>query len=179
MKEGKPTMSTDHPPSSEMPTDTPDALRALLVKLKWAISHDPQPDKFTENVASFVSEAEAPPTVSPNRDLCGAEIETRYPHALLRHALNAPSQYTPEFRLLAAEILRLRAALTAVSRVPEQEKPMRKRGANRIHVKMPRFVEAAIRKGLKIAGSIGIEEADDKSWLTITFKKLPPSQPER
>ena len=38
---------------------------------------------------------------------------------------------------------------------------------------MPRFLAAAVRKGLKIADSIGIDEANDKSRLTITFKKLP------
>lgn len=45
-------------------------------------------------------------------------------------------------------------------------------------LKMPRFLLAAIRKGLKIADSIGVEEGDDKTWLTITFKKLPAAQPE-
>lgn len=39
--------------------------------------------------------------------------------------------------------------------------------------KMPRFLLAAVRKGLKIADSIGVEEGNDKTWLTITFKKLP------
>ena len=38
---------------------------------------------------------------------------------------------------------------------------------------VPRFVQAAVRKGVKLADSIGIEEADDKSWLTITFKRFP------
>ncbi len=36
---------------------------------------------------------------------------------------------------------------------------------------VPRFLQAAIRKGLKIADSIGIEEAHDKTWLTIKFTK--------
>lgn len=33
-------------------------LKQLLVQLKWAVSHDPHPDKFTENIATFTSEAE-------------------------------------------------------------------------------------------------------------------------
>ena len=40
-------------------------------------------------------------------------------------------------------------------------------------VTYPGFVARAVRRGLKIADSINIEESDDKSWLTITFKKLP------
>ena len=40
-------------------------------------------------------------------------------------------------------------------------------------VTIPRFLLAAIHKGLKMADSIGIDEADDKTWLTITFKKVP------
>ncbi len=36
---------------------------------------------------------------------------------------------------------------------------------------MPRFLAAAVRKGLKISDSIGIDEANDKTRLTITFKK--------
>lgn len=36
---------------------------------------------------------------------------------------------------------------------------------------VPRFVQAAVRKGLRLADSIGIEEANDKSWLRIAFKK--------
>ncbi len=31
---------------------------------------------------------------------------------------------------------------------------------------VPRFLQTAIRKGLKIADSIGVEEAHDKTWLT-------------
>lgn len=38
---------------------------------------------------------------------------------------------------------------------------------------VPRFLMTAIRKGLKMAGSIAIDEAHDKTRLTITFKKLP------
>lgn len=38
---------------------------------------------------------------------------------------------------------------------------------------MPRFLAAAVRKGLKIADTIGVEEANDKTWLTISFRKLP------
>ena len=38
---------------------------------------------------------------------------------------------------------------------------------------VPRFLSRAITKGLRLADSIGIEAADDKSWLTITFKKFP------
>lgn len=37
---------------------------------------------------------------------------------------------------------------------------------------MPRFLAAAVRKGLKIADSIAIEEANDKTWLTIKFTKF-------
>lgn len=37
----------------------------------------------------------------------------------------------------------------------------------------PRFLRTAISKGLRLADSINIEEANDKSWLRITFKKLP------
>lgn len=37
----------------------------------------------------------------------------------------------------------------------------------------PRFLQTAIRKGLRMADSINIEEANDKSWLRITFKKWP------
>jgi hypothetical protein len=33
-------------------------LKPLLVQLKWAVSHDTQPDKVTENIATFLSEAE-------------------------------------------------------------------------------------------------------------------------
>lgn len=39
---------------------------------------------------------------------------------------------------------------------------------------IPRFLEAAVRKGLKIADSIGVEEANDKTWLTIKFTKKKP-----
>ncbi len=42
---------------------------------------------------------------------------------------------------------------------------------------IPRFLTASIRKGLKIADTIGVEEGDDKSWLTITFRKLPSPAP--
>ncbi len=40
-------------------------------------------------------------------------------------------------------------------------------------VTYPGFVARAVHRGLKLATSINIEEADDKTWLTITFKKLP------
>ena len=40
-------------------------------------------------------------------------------------------------------------------------------------VTYPGFVARAVRRGLKLANSIRIEEANDKSWMTITFKKLP------
>lgn len=33
-------------------------LKPLLVQLKWAVSHDPNPDKLTENIAEFAAEAE-------------------------------------------------------------------------------------------------------------------------
>ncbi len=39
---------------------------------------------------------------------------------------------------------------------------------------IPRFLQAAVRKGLKLADSIGVEEANDKTWLTITFRKIQP-----
>lgn len=42
---------------------------------------------------------------------------------------------------------------------------------------MPRFLAVAVRKGLKIADSIGIDEANDKSRITITFKKSPARSP--
>jgi len=38
--------------------------------------------------------------------------------------------------------------------------------------KIPRFLEAAVRKGLRLADSIGVEEAHDKTWLTIKFTKI-------
>ena len=40
-------------------------------------------------------------------------------------------------------------------------------------VVVPRFLTTAIRRGLRLADSIGIEAGDDKTWLTITFKKFP------
>jgi len=40
-------------------------------------------------------------------------------------------------------------------------------------VTYPGFVARAVRRGLKLATAINIEEADDKTWLRITFKKLP------
>lgn len=43
---------------------------------------------------------------------------------------------------------------------------------------MPGFLSRAITKGLKMADSIGIEEADDKSWLMIKFKKYPATPPD-
>lgn len=42
---------------------------------------------------------------------------------------------------------------------------------------VPRFVESAVKSGLRLADSIGIEKADDGTWLTITFKKFPKPLP--
>lgn len=39
-------------------------------------------------------------------------------------------------------------------------------------VVVPRFVNRAVAKGLRLADSIGIEEGNDKTWLTITFRKF-------
>lgn len=33
-------------------------LKPLLVQLKWAVSHDPNPDQMTRNIAEFTAEAE-------------------------------------------------------------------------------------------------------------------------
>lgn len=53
-------------------------LKPLLVQLKWAVSHDPNPDQMTRNIAEFTAEAEkglaalaegavstAPPALTP------------------------------------------------------------------------------------------------------------------
>jgi hypothetical protein len=44
---------------------------------------------------------------------------------------------------------------------------------------VPRFLTRAIMRGLRLADSIGIEDANDKTWLTITFKKFPVPVTER
>jgi hypothetical protein len=50
---------------------------------------------------------------------------------------------------------------------------MAKRSWRTDPVTYPGFVWRAVRRGLKLATAINIDEADDKTWLTITFKKLP------
>jgi len=40
-------------------------------------------------------------------------------------------------------------------------------------VVIPRFLFTAVKRGLRLADTIGIEAGDDKTWLTITFRKLP------
>lgn len=39
--------------------------------------------------------------------------------------------------------------------------------------KPPRILATAIRRGLKLADSLSVETADDRSWIRITFKKHP------
>ena len=36
---------------------------------------------------------------------------------------------------------------------------------------IPRFLQTQIRRGLRLADSIGVQEADDGSLLVITFRK--------
>lgn len=50
---------------------------------------------------------------------------------------------------------------------------MAKRSRKQNPIIVPRFVNSAVRKGLRLADTIGIDEANDKTWLTITFRKLP------
>lgn len=50
---------------------------------------------------------------------------------------------------------------------------MAKRSWKSTPIVVPRFVDRAIRKGMKLADSIGIEEGNDKTWLTIKFRKWP------
>lgn len=48
-----------------------------------------------------------------------------------------------------------------------------KKGWKQNPIIVPRFVTTAVKKGLRLADTIGIEAGDDKTWLTITFRKLP------
>jgi hypothetical protein len=54
---------------------------------------------------------------------------------------------------------------------------MAKRSWRTNPVTYPGFVARAVRRGLKLSTAIHIEEANDKTWLTITFKKLPKENP--
>lgn len=50
---------------------------------------------------------------------------------------------------------------------------MKKKGWKQTPSLVPRWLLTAVKKGLRLADAIGIDEGDDNTWLTIRFQKLP------